>query len=214
MRRLALVLLCMACAHTREDEMTAAEHRNEAQIHTARAAEKRAKFDPGERRAIGKPQGDAEWSARVYNPTQEHLDDADRDMRAAAEHLRAARKLEAFEDARCADIPKEQRGACPLLASSVTRVTETPKGVLLELKASVDAVSTQRMLDCHLAYAYANGFDRPSCPLFVKGMTISLVLGNGGRWIAMTSEDAKVADEIREQARRVFLVEPSVSTRY
>lgn len=194
--------------------MTAAEHRNEAALHTAKAQTEREKFDPVDRRVITRAQGDVapEWNARIYNPTQEHLDLADRELRSASEHLRAARRLEAFEDARCADIPPLERSACPLLASSVTRVTETKAGILLELKPAVDAVDTHRRLDCHLAYAITVGFDRPSCPLFVKGMVISLVLETGKRSIAMTSDDPKVAEEIRVQARRIFLA-PAVSVR-
>lgn len=208
-------LWCSGCAHTRDDEMSAPEHRNEAAIHAARAGQQRGQFDPGERRAIARPHGDPtqEWNARVYNPSREHLDAADREMRSAAEHLAAARRLEAFENARCAEVPRAERAACPLLASSVTRVSETQFGIMLELKPEVDAVATQLRLDCHLAYATAQGFDRPSCPLFVKGMTIALVFGDGRHFIAMSSDDPKAAEQIREQARRIFLMPPAVSQR-
>jgi len=204
---IAAVVFFTACAHTQAEEMTAVEHRNEAAIHEAQAQKLRENAPSAPLAAL------PEWNARVYDPGLQNLDAADREMKAAAEHLKAARALEAFEDARCSAIPKAERAACPLLASSVQRVTETRAGILLELRPGVDAVATQLRLDCHLAYAQAQGFDRPSCPLFVKGMTIALVIGNGARWISMTSEDAAVAEQIREQARRIFRFEPRVSAR-
>jgi hypothetical protein len=212
-----MLLFAVACAHTKDEELTAAQHRNEAKVHTAQANAARSKYEleADDLRKVPRPIGDPayEWNSRSYNPSAQHLDDADRQMRAASEHLRAARRLEAFEDAKCREIAPAERAACPLLASWVSKVTETQQGVLLELKPDIDAVDTHRRLDCHLAYATAQGFTRPSCPLFVKGMLISLVLDADKRSIAMTADDAKVAAEIRAQARRIFYVEPAVSTR-
>src|SRR4051794_26213377 len=119
-------------------------------------------------------------------------------MRAAADHLRAARRIEAFEDARCQDIAPAVRSACPLLASAVTKVTEMPRGVVLYLKPEVDAVDTHRRLDCHLAYAQSQGFERPSYSLFVKGMTLSLELAPA-HTLNLFADEPKVAEEIKAQ---------------
>lgn len=206
------VLFALGCAHTKEPELTATEHRNEAAIHQAAAEAERAKFDPLDRRTLperNESVGNDPWT-RVYNPTASHLEAADREMKEAAGHLAAARQLEAFADRHCAEIPPEQRAACPLLASSVTVVRETKYGVMLELKPAADAVDIVHRLDCHLAWAVAKGFDRPSCPLFVKGMQVALVLGNG-KSISMSSDDPAVALELRAQARRIFTGEQPVS---
>ncbi|MBK7859902.1 MAG: hypothetical protein IPJ65_15015 [Archangiaceae bacterium] len=191
---LLAVLACLSCVHQAR-ELSAADHRAEAAQHLARSRAERGAATP----AAG-----AAGAAGGYAPAPQRVEAADREMRAAVEHLLAAQRLESFEDARCHAIAPAQRSACPLLASAVTRVLETPAGVLLELRDGVDAVDTFRRLDCHLAYAIAQGFDRPSCPLFVKGMEISLVMGSGPHAIRMTSEDGAVAEQLQQQARRIF----------
>ena len=115
-----------------------------------------------------------ELGGAASEPRAANLTVADSEMRRAAEHLAAAKDLERFEDQACAQIPPAERAACPLLASQVERVRETPTGIELVLKAHVDGRDTHRRLDCHLAFARASGFAKPSCPLFVQGMSIRL----------------------------------------
>jgi hypothetical protein len=199
--------LGLSCTTTRPDEMTALEHRNAAQMHEQEAERQRELYNPGLTREVPVRSPFVDSSERLtggYNPTTEHLRTADREMREAARDLSAAHRLEQFEDARCKDIPPEARSACPLLASSVENVTEVPDGVVLYLKPEVDAVDTHRRLDCHLAYAQAEGFSRPSCPLFVKGMTLSLEL-SPRHALNFFSDDPVVAQELKVQARRIFL---------
>lgn len=204
MRRVILsALFLLGCAHTRPEELTADEHRAEADRHAARAKEEESQFREGQsvrfpsRTPFSEPGG--EWVA--YNPTEHHLDRADRELRSAAQHLAAANRLETFEDAACKQIPRAERAACPLLASWVTQVQETREGLRLVLKGNVDGEDVNRRLNCHLAYAYASGFDRPSCPLFVKGMKIRLAKEG---LLEMTAEDPEVARKLRAEARRLF----------
>ncbi len=211
-----VLFVALSCAHVDDQRMTAAEHRNEARILAEKAAVERSEYDARVthmetvHNAFGDPADS--WNDVTYNPTASHLDKADSEMREAARHLTAARRLEAFEDARCRAIPPAERSACPLLASAVREVKETKDGVLLELGDGVDATATFLRLDCHLAYAIAEGFARPSCPLFVKGMSITLQLEGGGA-IALSSADPATAETIREQARHVFLFDVPVSSR-
>jgi hypothetical protein len=208
--------LALSCTTTRPEEMTATEHRNAAQLHEQEAQRQREMYNPGLTREVPVRSPFVDSPDRYtggYNPTADHLQTADREMRAAADHLRAARRLELFEDARCKDIAPEVRSACPLLASSVEHVTEVPAGVVLYLKPGVDAVDTHRRLDCHLAYAQTEGFARPSCPLFVKGVNLSLELAPKHA-INFFSDDPLVAEELKLQARRIFLgVSQKVSER-
>ncbi len=192
-----------ACAAPRANTMTVAENENEAQVHAARAQKERAQFDPTELRPASGPAMRIEGMAPEfsYNPTQGHLTTADAELRAAATHLEAAHKLEVFEDAACRDIPPAQRAACPLLASSVTRVQHTDAGFALVMKPGVDVADVHRRLSCHLAWARATGFERPSCPLFVKGLEI---LRQGDDVIRFDGVSKEVAAELRTQARRVF----------
>lgn len=192
----AAMFLLVSCAH--DERLTAAEHRAEADRHSAAAAKERAAAEDGRgaRHVI-----DRTNEAGVdYDPSAAHLAAADEEMRRAAAHLAAATSLEKFEDEACAQIPAPERAACPLLASSVAQVRERAWGLDLVLKPQVDGPATNRMLNCHLAFARANGFAKPSCPLFVQGMTIRLQ----GEKVIELAGNADVARELQRQARRIF----------
>lgn len=192
------VALQLSCAH--DANLTADEHRAEADRHAREADRERAEAAGGHTRT---PAIRGQTGAD-YDPAEAHLSAADSEMRRAAAHLAAAKELERFEDQACAAIAPAERAACPLLASSVARVRETRVGVELVLKPSVDAADTNRRLNCHLAYARANGFAKPSCPLFVAGMAIRLL--DGG--VIEMSGPGDVGVELQKQARRIFGAAP------
>jgi hypothetical protein len=213
MRLLALMVVALlaGCAHT--DPLSAGEHRNEANIHASRAARDQvlSTQDPARLHPLdelSRPPGMEPAGVFAYSPVQDRARDADQELREAASHLDAARRIEAFEDAACRDIPKAERAACPLLASSVATVKHTPTGFQLVLKDAVDAAETHRRLSCHLAFAASSGFDRPTCPLFVKGLHLDRV---GKETIAFEGDTPLTAAELQTQARRVFvgLADPS-----
>jgi len=185
--------------------MTAAEHRNEAAILQAEARDKHQQAMPAEARPM--PVSMAHIAAvpeeRItsYNPSDEQLVRADADMREAAAHLSAAKKLEAFEAKACKGLSVAERSSCPLLASSVAQITHVKLGFQMAMKPGVDVERTSQMLTCHLAYAEKTGFDRPSCPLFVRGSSIRRV---GDSVIEFTGETPEVAAELQTQAHRVF----------
>jgi hypothetical protein len=185
--------------------MTAAEHRNEAAILKAEASEEKAQFAPEERRVLPMAMSHLaqvpEERIETYNPSDEHLAKADADLRAANEHLAAAKKLETFEAQACQGLSVAERSACPLLASSVIQIKHTVMGFQMVMKLGVDVDKTKAMLSCHLAYAEKTGFDRPSCPLFVKGARITKV---GDSIIEFTGPTTQVASSLQIQAQRVF----------
>jgi hypothetical protein len=200
---LTVLLFAAACAH---NELTVSENRNEAAIHQARALEERKEFDPNQthnsaRRGSLNPNDQVMVPEFTYNPTQSHQVAADAELRAASEHLRAAKELESFEDAACRDLPAAERASCPLLGSSVFQVRHTASGFQLVMKPNVDVGDIDRRLSCHLAYARARGFDRPSCPLFVKGTTLHRV---GEDTIAFEGDTKSIAVELQVQADRLF----------
>lgn len=207
-RRTLLVALiaCIGsnCAHTRPEQMTAAEHREEATRHEAEAAQEQAQFDPAqthEHLAPRTPLAEPGVGLVLYNPTAGHLAEADRQMRAAFEHLKSARQLEKFEDVACTGISVAERTSCPLLAPQLESVEEIAQGLALHLKPTAPAKTLAIQMGCHLAYANANGFDRAPCPLYVRGIRISL---KGTRTIELRSLDPTVAREVRLEARRMF----------
>jgi hypothetical protein len=217
MRTIVLAALVVTgCSHAKDEHLTATEHRSLAELHEAKADAERSQFDPSKtRETISRsPFGDIpDTTTRPYNPTAEHLAAADREMKRAAEHSKAAARLEAFEDTACRNVPREERAACPLLASQVMSVQNDRQGVLLRLKDSADARAIEKRLQCHLAYANATSFERPSCPLFVRGMSLKLV---EPKVIAMRGETPEVVAALQYQARRIFTgeeIEPISSLR-
>lgn len=195
----------LGCTHVDANGMTAAEHRNEAALLQAKAREDRSEYAPAEHRQMPMPMAHIatvpEERITTYNPSDANLARADSDMRQAAAHLAAARKLDAFEAKACEGLSVAERSSCPLLASSVSQVNHTPAGFQLVMKPGVDVAKTSQMLTCHLAYAEKTGFDRPSCPLFVKGSSIER---SGDTIIEFKGSSAKVAAELQGQAQRVF----------
>src|SRR6185436_18367623 len=98
---IAAALIVTGCSHAKDEHLTAAEHRQMAELHEAKADAERAQFDPSKtREAVTRsPFGDIpDTAVTPYNPTAEHLNTADREMRRAAQHSKAAAQLEAFED--------------------------------------------------------------------------------------------------------------------
>lgn len=203
MRLLCALLLTAGCAHT--DDLTAAENRNEASLHRARGVEEQRQFDPNQtqqpQRQVSRANDPAMLTPEFsYNPTEGHQFAADAEFRKANEHLRAANKLESFEDEACRDISAGERASCPLLGSYVSEVRHTSKGFQLAMKPTVDVDDVTRRLSCHLAYARTTGFERPSCPLFVRGTSIRRV----GEAIAFEGDTRDIALVLQTQADRVF----------
>jgi hypothetical protein len=200
-------LLVLACEHTKPDEVPAVEHRRRAEALTQAAQAEREKFDPSKTQQyaartpfIEAPSDTDSWF-KPYNPTQAHITAADQMMERAARESAAASRLERFESVACAAIPREQRAACPLLASQVQTVRNTSDGIELVMHDSVNALETARRLNCHLAYARVNGFDKPSCPLFTGGLSIEM---KGLHGISFRGETPETVAKIQEQADRVF----------
>jgi hypothetical protein len=81
-------------------------------------------------------------------------------------------------------------------------VTPTTAGFTLTIKPTADVQQTYRRLSCHLAWAVASGFDKPSCPLFIKGTTLER---DGDDGISFKGESKPVTLALQAQARRVFL---------
>jgi len=203
---LAVIVLGVGCSHVRPDDATVAEHRSEAALHAERADQELAAYQPSGnelRRPPAPPQMNNQGipdDLITYNPTQEHLARADQELSERNQHLAAAHALEKFESEACAGLSVAQRSSCPLLASSVSQVEDTRDGFRLVLKPAVSAEQTFKQLNCHLAYAMANGFEAPSCPLFVKGTRLS----HDARSVEFKGETSPVALQLRAEARRIF----------
>lgn len=205
-----LTLTLLACACAPAAKLTVLEHRNEAGIHERKSLAARARAEAQSQRApprsISLGQSDGTFDA--YSPAATSTAEADAELRKANAHLAAARTLIAFEARACEGLSEAERTACPLFASTVERVLPDRDGLVLHFKPGVDVAQTYRQLSCHLAYAASTGFDRPSCPLFVKGMMISR---NGDRGIAFLGENDEVTGQLQAAARALFLGSPVIT---
>ena len=204
--RTSILTLALAaltgCAHA---EMTGDEHRAAAEVATEKAVVEQSEYDPSAKAhttASRSPMTDlAGEPMREYNPTEGHLLEADRQMKIASKHMQTADKLAVREDLACAGVSEAERTSCPVMAPHVATVTEVAEGVTLNLKPGDAARRLAGQMRCHLAYAKANDFVSVPCPLYLKGVTITL---REGRKIDIFSTDAKVASQVRLEARRMF----------
>ena len=179
--RLFAVMVASSCVHLEAPGLTSEEHRKQAG------------------RLVEKAQADARFDS--YELDEQQTRQADRELIEASAHLTAAKSLESFEESACVGLSKGERSSCPLFASSVRRVEWAQDGFRLTFKQARDASRTLPRLRCHLAYAVATGFDRPSCPLFIPGTSLRQESDDG---ITFAGDSAAVASALRVQARKIF----------
>jgi hypothetical protein len=201
-----LIAACVFAAGCAHKEMTGEDHRAAAAADMKKADQEKAQFDPNQTQMAIQPRSagftdDPTMPPRFYNPSAAHLIEADRKMDSAFKHLEAARKLEKYEDAACAGISNAERMSCPVISAHLEKIEEGSRGIVIHLKTSEKAKILSTQMRCHLAFAQANNFESSPCPLYLKGVSITLV---GDKAIEVTSTDAKVAATVREEARRMF----------
>lgn len=194
------LLLGLSCAH-RPGDLTAAEHRNEAAIHHAKANQELSKYEPASRRERPGPfANEMTTNLWEFDAPEPHLAAADRHRRQAHEHLKAAQTLEVFEDRACEGLSTEQRAACPLITPSLSSVQELEHGVRLLFKPTAPTELLIKEMRCHLAYAKAQGFEHPSCPLYLKGVELKA----NAHGVDVVSANSQQAQEIRSEAKVMF----------
>jgi hypothetical protein len=188
-----LVLLsgCASNELVRADEMSAAQHRAEAQRETDAATRAASRFKP---------------PATPSGPTTT-ADDANEEYRRAAEsrreharqHAAAAQFLEEFEDQACRHVPAGGRGACPLLGP-VVRLEDVPGGIRAMFADPKRVPAAINEMRCHYAYARSHHFDEAiGCPLYVSGIEIRQALDPSA--IEIVSRDPSTVRHIRERSR-------------
>ncbi|HVU52366.1 MAG TPA: hypothetical protein VHL80_16845 [Polyangia bacterium] len=201
------LLLGAACAarepNVKPTDMSAAEHRAEAQRQDELAKADASHYRPGDSRVVAlAPPGNAmsgiEFPVSVYNPTESYLRNADEHRAHAKEHERAAAALERFEAGECKAFPERTRAACPLLGP-VTKIDDVERGVRVTFAPGtrVDAVAAH--MRCHYAFARAHGFEaRVSCPLYMPGIQIEQA---GAAAVEIKLRNKEQIGELRARAR-------------
>ena len=201
---LAAVASCGGAASSvKPDDMSAAQHRQEAARDAEAAQRQRDLYRPGAVRpaAMAPPTGitDGTYGVPVYNPTERHLVEADWYRRHAREHEKAAQSLEHSEEAECRDLAPASRAACPFLGP-VVRIDDVEGGVRVTFKPGtrVDAIVAQ--MRCHYAFARARAFaETATCPLYLRGIEIRQASDPNA--VDIVSRDRGAAAEIRVRSR-------------
>jgi hypothetical protein len=179
---LAVIAAAAACGTSREaakpDDMSAAQHREEAARENDAARQHKRDYDPKAavasplHQAGGASSNDYAFPLSVYNPTEVQLQRADQHRAHARQHEKAAQELERFEAAECVGFPPAARAACPLLRP-VTRVDDLGDGVRVTFSAGTPVDAVFAHMRCHYAYARTRAFDdTASCPLYLRGIEI------------------------------------------
>ena len=220
---------CGATTDARPHDMSANAHASAAAAEASAAAAHSAQYAPGRTvvtkrcggitRAVGEPC----WVTEE-NPTREHLDEAERHARMAADHRAASQALRDAEARACAGLAPADRDQSPFFhRADIVSVEEiaftrrgpptarteplgTPEGVIITMRAVPGATVEvlQRIVDCHLARNAALGHDVPEmayCPLVPNGVTATVTPAAGGFAITIRSDDARTAAEIVRRAR-------------
>jgi hypothetical protein len=199
------------CAHDRvkPDDMSAAAHVNEAQREYAAADREYKQYDPrAGRRATVTSRGADGTSEVTFNPTQGHLDAADRLAKHAEQHLAAASELERYANQECKPFEPAIRAACPALGP-IAAVEDIRGGVRLRLAPNMPIEAVLAHMRCHLAFAREHGWQpAPDCPLYLKGVDIRR--SADGAAIELIARDGKTTDELRRRARAEVNVNPAI----
>jgi hypothetical protein len=160
------------------------------------------------------------WTS-VTNPTAEHLDEAKKHQKMAADHRAASLALRDAEARACIGIPDEDRDMSPFEhredIGSVEPLNEgtgsfkgdssqRAVGAIIVFRAvpGMSAQWLQRVVDCHLARNAALGHDVPEmpyCPLVPKNVSAKVSATDTGFAVAIRSDDSQTAQEVLRRAR-------------
>ncbi len=212
----------IACASTpgaRPSDMSAAQHEQAAGAAEAQAAGHAAQYTPGARSTVPEcdPYGGC-WTSKS-NPTKQHLEDAEKYRKMAADHRAASQSLRDAEARACVGVSDADRDISPFYhREDITSVQPASNSLYGKQRGDVidGAVVTfravpgltaewlQRVVDCHLARNNALGNDVPEmpyCPLVPKGITAKVESTGNGFAVRIESQDPNTAQEVLRRAQ-------------
>lgn len=207
-------------------DMSVAGHEAMARGEDREAAKHSAQYDPyartNERCATVRASTPVDpgvvcWSSS--NPTAQHLDEARRHQKMAADHRAASSTLRDAEARSCNGVSDRDRDISPFAhredIESVQPLDTTVSGknqftrrngavIVFRALPGMTTPWLQRVVDCHLARNAALGHDVPEmpyCPLVPKDVTATVKEARGGFAIEVRSDDPDVAQEIWRRAQ-------------
>lgn len=226
----SIVASTVGCASTpgaQPHDMSATQHEvmssGEEKVAAAHAVQydTSAKTEKGGRCSGGGARdgaGDGACWTSVSNPTAEHLVEAERHRKMAADHRAASKALRDAEASACVGLSDQDRdmspfshrediaGVEPLTSGGRSRSLPTTVGAVITFRATPGMTTQwlQRLVDCHLARSAAMGHDVPEmayCPLMPKSTTARVVARDAGFAVEVRSDDSESVKEIIKRAQ-------------
>ncbi len=214
----------LACASTpgaHPQDMSVAQHEQAAAAQEGEAKPHAAQYDPNAQSATTHCDGKHPCWTSTSNPTQEHMDMANRHRKMAADHRAAAHALASAEAQACAGLSEDDRDMSPFshredisgvrpamqhLAGK--QAHDIPDGAVVTFRAvpGLTAEWLQRIVDCHVARNSALGNDVPEmpyCPLVPKGITAKVSSAGTSFDVTIESQDPKAAQEVLRRAEQL-----------
>jgi hypothetical protein len=219
-----VALTLAACASTpgaQPHDMSAAQHEAMAQRAEQGAALQQSQYDPGARTSstICNSRSGTCWTS-TSNPTAQHLEEAERYRRMAADHRAASQVLRDAEARVCVGLSEEDRDRSPFMHREDIASVEplyanvsSGKGPYARLEGAIvtfravpgmTAQWLQRVVDCHMARNAAMGHESPEmpdCPLVPKDVSAQVTATSTGFAVAVRSDDPAAANEVLRRAR-------------
>jgi hypothetical protein len=224
------VVALAACASTpgaQPTDMSTVAHEQAASQHDSEATTHAAQYDPNAQAqqtagigcaslySTGKPC----WTSAT-NPTQQHLDDAKKHHKMAADHRAAAEALRTAEAQSCSGISDDDRDISPFYHREDITTVEPAYLASARGKGDPSSISgavvtfravkgltpewLQRVVNCHIARNNAMGNDMPEmayCPLEPKGVTATVSSAGDGFAVRIEAKDPKTAQEVLRRAQ-------------
>ncbi len=204
-----------------QHEAMAENEEKTAQLHTTQydpnASVKKERCSAGSARVAADVGGC--WTS-VTNPTSEHLHEAKKHQKMAADHRTGSQALRDAEGRACIGLSDDDRDMSPFdhrqdIASVEPLTVGTTSGksqsvrtegaiVTFRAVPGMTAQWLQRVVGCHLARNAALGHDVPEmayCPLVPKGATARVSGTDAGFAVAIRADDSQTAQEILRRAR-------------
>lgn len=221
-----------SCASTtpgaQPHDMSVAHHEAMARGETEVAASHDKQYDPAATKRmehcgggrVGAESGGGSCWTSTTNATAEHLDEAKKHQKMAADHRAASQALRDAEASACVGIDAMDRDMSPFEhrqdiasveplnegATSGKASSARTTGAIIMFRAmpGMTAPWLQRVVDCHLARNAALGHDVPemaSCPLVPKNVTARVSATSTGFAVAVRSDDTDTAHEVLRRAQ-------------
>jgi hypothetical protein len=193
-------LILVACGGPQdpaEEDLTAAEHEEQAAREEQEAEEHEDRYDPGARTTAGGAATETFYGLDVYNPTEVHLTEAEEHRAHAQAHREMAEALRAYEELECGRFPPGARAACPLLLG-LESVEDIEGGVQMTFAEGANLEPVLDHIRCHIAFAAAQGTEGiEHCALYVHGAQVAV----DGRVVILTTTEEDHVAELRERVR-------------